>query len=640
MKQLHSHLISWMVLLSLVCAFPVQAGEQDRAFATHNVGQVGYFTTNIGQFYPYGGQFEKTMEYPINSGHICIYRQCIMVGVPVNVISAADGRFEEWDALGGYDAGNAEIAVSDNPATWPGIGWPVKDADDSDRILSQQESFCAYSDSTNWLYANSDTAGPADEYLLNLKVFQTIHSWGLPGADRFLVLRFQMFNDGPNVLGDVYFNFYSDLDIGGIDNDAAEWADDCIGFDKARDLIYFYDSDSYSNNWDEDDPFLSGITFLQTPNDEGITDWHWIDVTVDEVAVNSAFWDSVSYYLMSSDTSWFNNNPQVDTDDFFHPGDNPLDGVRLDDPATTRITNGAGTVVGGAMVAYIANGPFTILPGDTAEILVGVLVGDDEADLLENVDTLWSHYSDDFARLVPPPEPTLNYSTSDRLVSLSWSNAIDREFVNPSLNPPANDLEGYILYKSTDPALNTWTVLDTIPMIYKDAATTDEAAYSYEDTDVLNGFIYYYDLVTYKIADGEIVESRRLRDINNIENQSGSQGIQPTTVAAANEAALDLIKVVPNPYVISAEWDTHRLGNTPFGEPIRNLAFTHLPTPCTVRIFTVDGDLVNTLEHTAATGRLEWNLLTSERRPVVSGIYFYHVESDLGEKTGRFAVIR
>jgi len=120
MKQLHSHLISWMVLLSLVCAFPVQAGEQDRAFATHNVGQVGYFTTNIGQFYPYGGQFEKTMEYPINSGHICIYRQCIMVGVPVNVISAADGRFEEWDALGGYDAGNAEIAVSDNPATWRG----------------------------------------------------------------------------------------------------------------------------------------------------------------------------------------------------------------------------------------------------------------------------------------------------------------------------------------------------------------------------------------------------------------------------------------------------------------------------------------------------------------------------------------
>jgi len=72
----------------------VLAGLKDRAFATHNVGKVGYFTTNIGQFYPYGGQFEKTLEYPINSGHICMYRQCLMIGVPINVISAADGRFE------------------------------------------------------------------------------------------------------------------------------------------------------------------------------------------------------------------------------------------------------------------------------------------------------------------------------------------------------------------------------------------------------------------------------------------------------------------------------------------------------------------------------------------------------------------
>jgi len=82
------------------------------------------------------------------------------------------------------------------------------------------------------------------------------------------------------------------------------------------------------------------------------------------------------------------------------------------------------------------------------------------------------------------------------------------------------------------------------------------------------------------------------------------------------------------------------LGNTPFGEPIRNLAFTHLPSPCTIKIFTVDGDLVQTIEHTNPTGREEWNLLTSENRPIVSGIYFFHVESSLGEKVGRFAVVR
>jgi hypothetical protein len=112
------------------------------------------------------------------------------------------------------------------------------------------------------------------------------------------------------------------------------------------------------------------------------------------------------------------------------------------------------------------------------------------------------------------------------------------------------------------------------------------------------------------------------------------------TTSAETEADVDRIKVVPNPYIVSAAWDEARLGNSPFGEPIRNLAFEHLPTPCTITIFTVDGDLVQTIEHTSNSGREEWNLLSSERRPVASGIYFYHVESSLGEKVDRFAVIR
>jgi hypothetical protein len=103
---------------------------------------------------------------------------------------------------------------------------------------------------------------------------------------------------------------------------------------------------------------------------------------------------------------------------------------------------------------------------------------------------------------------------------------------------------------------------------------------------------------------------------------------------------MERIKVVPNPYIVSAPWEEARIGNSPFGEPIKNLAFTNLPTPCTIKIFTVDGDLVNTLSHSNPTGREEWNLLTSENRPVVSGIYFFHVDSNVGEKIGRFAVIR
>ncbi|MEE4311820.1 MAG: hypothetical protein V2J62_08095 [candidate division KSB1 bacterium] len=68
------YLTVFVLILIVGLSSPVDAGLKDRAFATHNVGKVGFFSTNIGQFYPYGGQFEKTLEYPINSGHICMYR--------------------------------------------------------------------------------------------------------------------------------------------------------------------------------------------------------------------------------------------------------------------------------------------------------------------------------------------------------------------------------------------------------------------------------------------------------------------------------------------------------------------------------------------------------------------------------------
>lgn len=629
------------IFLAAMLVSPSFAGLEDRAFATHNINKVGFFTTNIGQFYPYGGQFEKTLEYPINSGHICMYRQCLMIGVPVNVVSAADGRFEEFDAIGGYNAGEGDIAISDNPATWPSWGWPVQDGNGNPVFLSQQESFCVYSDSTNWRYYNNNEP----DMLLDMRVYQTIYSWAVEPADRFHVLRFQIENKSSQPYVDIYFNFYSDLDVGGINNATLEWSDDCVGFDKSRELVYFYDSDSYSDEWGQADPFMPGVVFLKTPNDSGITDFHWIDVDIDEVRVNEAIWDSVSYYLMKSDTSWFHERNQKFGDfpvaNYFHLGDNPLKGTHYDDPETSRITDATGNLVGGAMVAYICNGPFDIQPGDTAEIWVALAVGDNEQDLLDNVDKIREYYEKGF-NIPVIPAPSLNADVGDRKVSLFWSNELDISYENPALTPPANDLEGYIVYRTTDQTLRTWQVLDTIPMIFKGDSIFDARAYEYVDNSgVYNGFKYYYNLSAFrKTPVGTVEESPRLSDINNLDNQPNAIAVTPTTLPAINANDLDRIKVVPNPFIISAPWDESRVGNSVFGEPVRNIAFTHLPDPCTIKIFTIDGDLVQTLEHRNSTGREEWNLLSSENRPVVSGVYFYHIKSEIGEKVGRFAIVR
>jgi hypothetical protein len=70
------------------------------------------------------------------------------------------------------------------------------------------------------------------------------------------------------------------------------------------------------------------------------------------------------------------------------------------------------------------------------------------------------------------------------------------------------------------------------------------------------------------------------------------------------------------------------------------LEFQNIPDKCTIRIYTLAGDLVRTIEHNDGSGVARWDLLTSNAQQVASGIYIYHVDSPYGEHLGRFAVVK
>lgn len=95
---------------------------------------------------------------------------------------------------------------------------------------------------------------------------------------------------------------------------------------------------------------------------------------------------------------------------------------------------------------------------------------------------------------------------------------------------------------------------------------------------------------------------------------------------------LSEIRVVPNPYIAHALWETT--------EGIRKVQFTNLPDLCTIRIYTLAGDLVRVIEHDNGTGTEDWDLLNEHQQGIVPGVYFYHVNSKYGEKLGKFAVIK
>ncbi len=108
---------------------------------------------------------------------------------------------------------------------------------------------------------------------------------------------------------------------------------------------------------------------------------------------------------------------------------------------------------------------------------------------------------------------------------------------------------------------------------------------------------------------------------------------------AQNE--LDNIAVVPDPYIATASWEKPLYFTSGRGE--RRVDFVHLPPECTIRIFTLDGKLVRTLDHLTPIedGHHSWDLTSKDGLDVAPGIYLFHVEAgNLGEKMGRFALIK
>lgn len=105
------------------------------------------------------------------------------------------------------------------------------------------------------------------------------------------------------------------------------------------------------------------------------------------------------------------------------------------------------------------------------------------------------------------------------------------------------------------------------------------------------------------------------------------------------QTELDNITVVPNPYSGAASWETH----PDFGGGDRKIYFIHLPQRATIRIYTINGYLVDQLEHNSSVdnGAESWDLKSKEGNEIAYGIYIYHVDAPgIGKKIGKFAIIK
>ncbi len=123
---------------------------------------------------------------------------------------------------------------------------------------------------------------------------------------------------------------------------------------------------------------------------------------------------------------------------------------------------------------------------------------------------------------------------------------------------------------------------------------------------------------------------------------------------------LDNIYVVPNPYISHSKFDG-RKNNDEKGDKSRRLWFVNLPERCTIKIWTLAGDLVDVIEHDgnnntqeiinvskaaleaqAAGGIEPWDILTRYNQIPAPGVYLFsvHDKSSKARKVGKFVIIK
>lgn len=289
---------------------------------------------------------------------------------------------------------------------------------------------------------------------------------------------------------------------------------------------------------------------------------------------------------------------------------NPLSGR---EDVYSRLTSGimSNTSTAGPYDALCGVGPYTLKVGGSLSFTVAILYGEGLPELAECTDRAALLAASDFTVPeidVPPTIPQITETTTEEdRITISWSNEAASE----------SDFVGYRLYRSDVSQLGPWEVIFDTP-----------SEITYVDKGKI-GFPQFYLITSYD-TDG---------------NECGIWGernrtIEPVYAAHGSERTVDKVRVVPNPYLGSAAWEREVYES--------RLYFTHLPETCKIYIYTLTGELVNTLSHNMdddptldGSGDEAWDLLTLNEQSIVTGLYIYRVVSDNGEThTGTFAVVK
>jgi hypothetical protein len=316
------------------------------------------------------------------------------------------------------------------------------------------------------------------------------------------------------------------------------------------------------------------------------------------------------------------------------------------------------------MWTMMSLGPWDILPGDSIVIAVAEIVdGIDYSkttganryaysdvstvnqlgrDLFEKTsDKAQFTYNHGLRHPVPPLAPSFTvgyYKEKSNFVAneIVWQDSCEA-FADP--DDGTLDLAGYRLYRSEYLPIGPWTLVADITK--GDSNCKSGSTYTFIDSTVEIGSSYYYALTAYdtgkttwSVAPATIFKETGTTKVPPLESSIFANRTTTTFVATTVPPNnLNSVLVVPNPFVIGAG------SSQPGVEDV--IQFVNIPNPCTIRIYTVRGDLIKTINVDEGSGAIaSWDQATDYGQYVTSGVYIYHLESRVGNKIGKFAIVR
>jgi hypothetical protein len=337
---------------------------------------------------------------------------------------------------------------------------------------------------------------------------------------------------------------------------------------------------------------------------------------------------------------------------------------------------------------FLSFGPFDVLhPGDTLKITMAYASGtgldQGPGNMADNIKNALLLSAGGYRPPVQPISPCLSVTPGDKRATIHWGRSVlcanGRPGTDPMsvwddsnkiaesyppdnwrrINPPEGHsrggriFEGYRLYRSEDPdgALSSFTLLKEFDVI-------DEFGFNigldsvFTDSNLVRGKRYWYAVTSFGIPNRIILSTQTATGVITLDTvltkaseSSLRENMTPLDLTFSVSSHAGEVLVVPNPYRVDRDytfeqggWEGRANGWT---ENNRKVKFIHLPVSCTIRVFTLTGELISTLHHNDPVhGEIEWNLLSDSQRALASGVYVYTVESGLGTQIGKFVLIR